>query len=84
MARSLLSQLLDPLTVTATIAYAASFVLWVLALRQLPLSIAYSFSGLTIALVTVSSVLLLNETLSLYQIGGIILIIIGILLLWRF
>jgi multidrug transporter EmrE-like cation transporter len=84
MLRSLFFQLLDPLMIAATIAYAASFILWIFALRQLPLSIAYSFSGLTIALVTVNSVLMLNETLSFYQISGIILIISGVILLSRF
>ena len=81
---SLIAQILDPLTLTAIVAYIGSMVLWLLALRHLPLSIAYSFSGLTIALVTLSGVLILHESLSLPQISGIALILSGVMLLTRF
>jgi len=81
---SLISQILDPLTMAAIIAYVGSMVLWLLALRHLPLSIAYSFSGLTIALVTMSGVLILHESLSLPQLSGIALILGGVILLTRF
>jgi len=59
-------------------------ILWLLALPHLPLSIAYSFSGLTIALVTMSGVLILHESLSIPQLSGIALILGGVILLTRF
>lgn len=80
---SLISQLLDPLTICAIIAYVGSLVLWLLALRNIPLSIAYAFSGLTLALVTLSSVVFLNENVTLLQLMGIVLIIAGIILITR-
>lgn len=84
IAQGLLHQLLDPLTIVAVIAYSASLLLWILALRQLPLSIAYSFSGLTIAFVTVSGVFLLDETISSNQITGIIIVVIGVAMISNF
>ena len=82
--RSLIYQLLDPLTILAIIAYSVSLMLWILALRQLPLSIAYSFSGLTIALVTFSGIFLLNESLSTSQVIGIVIVIIGVIVMAKF
>jgi multidrug transporter EmrE-like cation transporter len=79
--QSVMQQLLDPLTVAAIGLYVGSLVLWLLALRSLPLSLAYPFSGLTIAVVAFLGWAVLNETLSVTHIVGMVLILIGVVLL---
>ncbi|MEZ5657963.1 MAG: SMR family transporter [Burkholderiaceae bacterium] len=76
----LLMQLFHPLTMAALAAYVASTLLWLVALRALPLSVAYTFSGVTIIVVAVMGVVLLGETLVARQIAGIALVIAGALM----
>ncbi|MEZ5652749.1 MAG: SMR family transporter [Burkholderiaceae bacterium] len=73
----LVMQLMHPLTLAALAAYVGSTLLWLLALRALPLSVAYTFSGVTIIVVVLLGVFLLGETLGSRQIAGIALVIIG-------
>ena len=80
----LLAQVLHPLTLAAIVAYAGSLALWLIALREVPLSVAYPFAGVTIALVAVLGAVVLGEGLSWSQIAGIGLIAAGVLLLARF
>ncbi|MEZ5738975.1 MAG: SMR family transporter [Burkholderiaceae bacterium] len=79
----LLAQLFHPLTMAAIVAYVGSTLLWLVALRDLPLSVAYTFSGLTIGVVVLLGVVVLGEALSLPQMAGIGLIIGGLVLLAR-
>ncbi|MEE9455504.1 MAG: hypothetical protein V3V13_14155 [Paracoccaceae bacterium] len=70
---------LDPLFILAISIYAAATILWIFVLRAVPLSIAYSFMGITYMTVPVLSALFLNETLSLRSFIGAALIISGVL-----
>lgn len=79
--QSIVNQLLDPLTMTAIGLYVGSTVLWLLALRSLPLSLAYPFSGLTIAIVAFLGWAVLNESMSTAHLIGMVLIMAGVVLL---
>lgn len=61
--------------------YAASAVLWLFVLSQMPLSTAYPLIGLGIALVVVLSTTLLGETLGLTRLVGISLIVSGVVII---
>ena len=81
---SLLAQFMHPLTVAAICAYGGSLVLWLIALRDVPLSLAYPFAGLTIAIVALLGAFVLGEGIAWPQAVGIILIAIGVMMLARF
>lgn len=78
---SVLSQLFDPLTMVALLLYVGSTILWLLALREVPLSLAFPFSGLTIAIVAGLSILILGESISWEHATGIFLIMAGVAML---
>ena len=78
---SVINQLLDPLTIVALMLYVGSTILWLLALRQVPLSLAFPFSGLTIAIVAALSMMILGEPISWQHATGIMLIMIGVAML---
>jgi undecaprenyl phosphate-alpha-L-ara4N flippase subunit ArnF len=65
LAGSLFQQMLHPLSLVAMLAYAVSLVLWFLALRNVPLSVAYPFAGLTLALVALLGVGVLGEAMTM-------------------
>lgn len=81
---SVLAQFMHPLTVAAVCAYVGSLVLWLIALRDVPLSLAYPFAGLTIAIVALMGVFVLGEGMAWSQAIGIGLIAIGVMMLARF
>lgn len=54
-------------------------IFYILALRHLPLSTAYVFSSLNVAIVTLIGNIVFKEPLSKVRTGGVILIIAGIL-----
>lgn len=58
-------------------AFVAS-VFWSLAIERMPLSAAYPFMALSFALVPIASVLLFRDSLSLVQLLGILLIVVGV------
>ena len=60
--------------------YGLSTLLWVYALKFLPLSKVYPFTFLTFALVLILSYVLFNERLSLINLTGVVLIVIGVIL----
>ncbi len=64
----------------ALILYAIATVLWVLALRYVPLSLAYPFAALAFVLVPLASFFFFHETLSMKYMIGCVFIILGILL----
>ena len=80
----LLAQFMHPLTMAAIVAYVGSLALWLIALRDVPLSVAYPFAGVTIALVAVLGAVVLGEGLTWAQVLGIALIAGGVLMLARF
>ena len=68
--------------VLVVIGYGLSFYLLALALKQIPLGLAYAiWSGLGTAGAVVAGILLWRESLSLTGILGILLIIVGVILL---
>jgi len=70
--------LLDPVMIAACVLYAGATLLWVQALRMVPLSFAYSFMALTFVTVPILSVFFLGETVTLKHWAGIGLIIVGL------
>lgn len=81
--RSLFEQFMNPWTIAGVVAYGLSFVLWILALREVPLTIAYPFMGLTLVMVAILGVIVLGETLSLAKLCGMLLVCAGLVLLAR-
>ena len=81
--RSLLEQFMNPWTIAGLVGYGLSFVLWLLALRDVPLTIAYPFMGLTLVLVAIFGVALLGETLGAAKLFGMLLVCAGLVLLAR-
>ncbi|MDQ3791693.1 MAG: multidrug efflux SMR transporter [Actinomycetota bacterium] len=72
---------LGPIVLVA-VGYGLSFYLLALALKQIPLGVAYAiWSGLGTAGAVVAGILLWRESLSLAGVVGIALIIVGVLLL---
>lgn len=80
---SVVSQMLHPLTIVAMFAYVLSLVLWLLALRNVPLSVAYPFAGLTLALVSLFGIVFLGEAVSAPKLAGVGLIVAGTVVLAR-
>lgn len=80
----LIAQFVHPLTLSAVVLYVGSLLLWLVALRDVPLSVAYPFAGLTIALVAVLGIVVLGEGLAWPQAVGIGMIAAGVIVLARF
>lgn len=73
--------MVNPFLLSGMFLFAGSFVLWLFVLAKIKLSVAYPITSLNFVLVLIASYYLFGEKLSLYQYGGIILIIIGIVAL---
>jgi drug/metabolite transporter (DMT)-like permease len=63
----------------ACVLYAGATLVWVWALRYVPLNVAYVFMALSFVVVPGMSVLFFKEPLSLRQAAGLILIVAGII-----
>ncbi len=70
----------NPFVVVGLLMYAISTLLWIYALKYLPLSKVYPFTFLTFGLVLLLSYLIFNERLNLLNMLGVILILIGVYL----
>ena len=68
---------------TWLICYACSTILWLVALRTVPLSQAFPILGLQFALVPIASAALLKETVVWEQWLGVAIIVIGVMLVGR-
>jgi len=79
---SFAQQLIQPPTIIGLSCYALAAGLYMVALRQIPLSVAYPSVSASYVLVVLVSVLALGETLSWVQAGGIGLICLGVLMLF--
>lgn len=76
--------LLNPVLIAGVVSYVASLGFYIFALKKLNLSIAYPISvSSAIILVTVISSLLLKESISLNNIIGTVIIMIGIFVMTR-
>ncbi|MBB3268188.1 multidrug transporter EmrE-like cation transporter [Azospirillum sp. OGB3] len=67
--------------ISALATYGLSTLVWVLILRQVPLSRAYPFASLALIIVPVASVFFFNETLGIKYFIGLALVILGMLVL---
>jgi multidrug transporter EmrE-like cation transporter len=79
----LLEQLLRPWGIAAVLGYGMGFILWILALREVPLTVAYPFMGLSLALVAILGVVVLGESLGAAKIAGMLFIVVGLVLIAR-
>jgi multidrug transporter EmrE-like cation transporter len=76
--------LTDPYIVSAYLSAFLSAIAWLYVAERYPVSIAFpTYVGVLFALVTVGSVLLLEETLSLQHLGGLLLILVGVIVISR-
>ncbi len=63
--------------------YAVGTVLWLFALRQLDLSLAYPFVAMSFVMVTASGVFFLGETVSVTRLVGLCFVILGLIVMAR-
>ena len=71
----------DPLFILALMLYGSATILWVLALREVPLSIAYPFTALAFVLVPLASAALFHETLGARYFIGLAFVVGGVWIL---
>ena len=76
-----LSQLLRPSTLCGLALYGSAAFLYIIALRKLPVSVAFPSVSLSYAIVAVLGHLIFGEPFGLRQIGGIVLIMGGVVLI---
>ena len=70
--------LFNPWVISSYMAAFLASVAWMFAVRQLPLSQAYPFTGLSFVLVLLSSALIFHELITLPKMVGVALIVFGI------
>lgn len=78
-----LSFLLSPLVLSGLALYGVGTVLWLFALRQMDLSLAYPFVAMSFVMVAGSGILFLGEPVSPTRLTGLALIILGLLVMAR-
>lgn len=78
---AMLQSLLDPYIFAGYACALLSSVLWIFALKKVPLSVAYPFLSLPMVFVMGLSAILFHEALDVYKITGAALIIAGIVLI---
>ncbi|HKV16674.1 MAG TPA: EamA family transporter [Reyranella sp.] len=76
-----LSQILRPSTLCGLALYGSAAFLYIIALRKLPVSIAFPSVSLSYAIVAVLGHFMFGEPFGLRQIGGIVLIVSGVVLI---
>ena len=74
-------QFLDPFTLVGLGCYAAAAVLYILAIRRIPVSLAFPTVSLSYIVVALIAHHLWGEPLGLPQLAGILFIILGLVLL---
>ncbi|HEV3156107.1 MAG TPA: EamA family transporter [Candidatus Baltobacteraceae bacterium] len=77
----LLNMLLNPYVAAGVFAYAASMVLWLAAINGQELSRVYPMAALGYVLVTIVSVKLFHDEITVWKVAGIALIILGVIVL---
>ena len=75
------SQLLRPSTLAGLAFYGAAAFLYIIALRKIPVSVAFPSVSLSYAIVAVFGHFLFGEPFGIKQIGGIVLIMGGVVLI---
>ena len=76
---ALLQLLARPGVISALIAAFCASLCWMLALKKLPLNVAYPFMSTSFILVAIATVPLFGETLNAPKIAGFVLIIFGLI-----
>lgn len=71
----------SPFVILGLALYGVGTILWLFALKQLDLSLAYPFVGMSFVMVLLFSIIFLNEPFNMTRLTGTIVIIIGILIL---
>lgn len=71
----------SPFVILGLTLYGVGTILWLFALKQLDLSLAYPFVGMSFLFVLIFSILFLNEPFSINRLIGTVVIIIGIIIL---
>ena len=77
------AQFLDPLTIIGFAIYVLAALLYIVALKEIPVSVAFPSVGASYAIVAVLGHLLWNEPFGWQQFGGLVLIGAGVLLIHR-
>ena len=77
------SLLFSPLVLAGLALYGVGTVLWLFALRQLDLSLAYPFVAMSFVMVALSGMIVLGEPVQPTRLVGIGLIILGLLVMAR-
>jgi undecaprenyl phosphate-alpha-L-ara4N flippase subunit ArnE len=80
---STLSQLLSPWTIGGFAIYFMSAVSYVIAIKRIPVSLAYPSVSISYGLIVVLAHLIWNEPLTWQHVAGILLISTGIFVLFR-
>ncbi|WP_422012349.1 DMT family transporter [Reyranella sp.] len=75
------SQLLRPSTIAGLALYGSAAFLYIVALRKIPVSVAFPSVSLSYAIVAVAGHFLFGEPFGIKQIGGIALIVGGVVLI---
>jgi multidrug transporter EmrE-like cation transporter len=75
------SMLLNPYIITSLILTLLAGVTWMIAMTKFEISYAYPFTLLGLILVTIFSVVFFGESVNIYKVSGIILIILGIVVI---
>lgn len=78
---AMVQSLLDPYIFIGYVCALLSSILWIFALKKVPLSVAYPFLSLPMVFVMGLSAILFHEALDVYKITGAALIIAGIVLI---
>ena len=73
----------SPFVLGGLACYAVSVVVWIMALSRVPVSVAYPMLSIGYIVNAVAAWLLFGETLSLLQIGGMAVTILGVVLASR-
>ncbi len=79
--RGMTQLIFNPLLIAALVVYGAGTIIWIYVLKQVPLTIAYSFMGLSFCFVPLLAQWFLGEALTLRYGLGAILIVAGMVVI---
>ena len=79
--RGIISLLINPVLIAALLLYAFGTIVWIYVLKSVPLTIAYSFMGLTFCFVPLLAQVFLGEALTLRYMIGAACIVAGMLVI---
>ena len=78
---TIVRQMLAPSTIVGLFFYAVAAILYILALRKLPVSVAFPSVSLSYVIVAILGHFLWQEPFGFYQIAGLVLIVGGVALI---